>query len=179
MTLTASPATAEPMSRVAGTARPTPPVVALLRRMLTASVLAGHAAWVLAIVLGLVLSGRLGALNAAVGGAVVVFFYAAGQGLQLLASVLDPRQGMALTVTSFVTRAGLLGLLLLGVQNAPRLEDLFRPLAFCVGVALVLVGWLGGMFWSWSHTRVPSYDQHWDPRPLPPRRTPRQARDEG
>lgn len=156
MTLTATVSMAEPRL----------PAAAMMRRMLASSIALAHAAWLVAIFLGYILQGPAGAGNAAVGGAIVVFFYAAGQGIQLLASVLDPRQGMALTVSSFLTRASLLGLLLVVAGHYPRLEALLRPASLLLGVALVLGAWLFGMFWSWQHTRVPAYDQHWDPRPL-------------
>lgn len=169
MTIVPVPAMVEPMAPR--------PAVAMMMRMLRSSLALGHVAWFLAMFIGHLLSGPTGLANAAVGGAVVVFFYAAGQGIQMLASEMDPQSAMGLTVTSFVTRAALLGLLLVGANKYPAVEQVFRPVAFFTGVVLVLSGWLVGMFLAWSRTRIPVYDQHWDPRPLVRRR--RSRRDHG
>lgn len=138
----------------------------MMLRMLRTALALAHAAWLVAFGLGYLLSGPVGLANAAVGGGIVVFFYAAGQGVQLLASELDPQTGMGLVVASFLTRATLLGLLLVGVTTYPSVAAVFRPVPFFAAVLLVLAGWLGGMFFAWSHMRVPVYDAHWDPRPL-------------
>lgn len=143
------------------------PAVAMMMRMIRASLLVAHACWVIAFALSWWLSGVVGVVNAAVGGGLVIAFYAAGQGIQMLASEMEAQAAMGLTVTSFMTRAALLGLLLLAANRHPAIEDIFRPVEFFTAVMLVLAGWLGGMFLAWRNTRVPVYDQHWDPRPRP------------
>lgn len=175
MSLAASPTMVEPIhgaegdssSRGPRTRRPQPsPAVAMMTIMLRRSLLFAHAAWLVALGLAFWVDGPLGVANAAVGGGAVVFFYAAGQGIQMLAGEMDPQSGMGLTVVSFVTRAGLLGLLLLGLGASESLQAVFRPVSFFSGLVIVLVGWLAGMFVAWSRMRVPVYDADWDPRPL-------------
>lgn len=162
MMLATAPAMAETTSRP-----PARPAVVMMMRMMKASLLLAHACWAIAFGLAWWMSGAVGVVNAAVGGGLVIAFYAAGQGVQMLASELEAQAAMGLTVTSFMTRAALLGLLLLAANRHPAIEDIFRPVEFFTAVMLVLAGWLGGMFLAWRNTRVPVYDQHWDPRPRP------------
>ena len=141
------------------------PAVAMMTTMLRRSLVFAHAAWIIALGLCFWIDGPLGVANAAIGGGAVIFFYAAGQGIEMLAGELDPHSGMGLTVASFVTRAALLGLLWVGLDASESVQAAFRPVSFFTGLMLVLVGWLTGMFVAWSRMRVPVYDADWDPRP--------------
>lgn len=142
------------------------PAVAMMSAMLKRSLLFAHAFWLIAAGISFWIDGPTGVVNAAVGGGAVIFFYAAGQGIQMLAGELDPQAGMGVTVASFVTRAALLGLLWVGLASSASAQAAFRPVSFFVALLLVLLGWLLGMFQAWSRLRVPVYDADWDPRPL-------------
>lgn len=148
------------------TTRAPSPAVAMMSKMLKRSLVFAHAFWLIAVSICFWIDGPVGIANAAVGGAAVVFFYAAGQGIQMLAGELDPQAGMGLTVASFVTRAALMGLLWIGLSSSESAQEIFRPVSFFLSLMLVLVGWLTGMFVAWSQMRVPVYDADWDPRPL-------------
>ncbi|MGJ6979380.1 hypothetical protein ACSDQ9_02445 [Aestuariimicrobium soli] len=130
----------------------------LLSSMMRSSLLFAQAALLVALGVGWFTAGAVGLGNAAAGGALVLLFFAAGQGVQLLAGELDPRQGLGLTLMSYLVRAALLGGALLAVQRSQRLAEAFRPVPFCWGVGLVLVAWLAGMFWAHAHLRIPVYD---------------------
>lgn len=123
--------------------------------MLKGSLLLAHAALVACLGAALVIAGGAGLANAAVGGALVIFFFAAGQGVQLLASELDPRTGMGVTLTSYAVRVVLLGLLLAAAMRSERVAELFHPTIFFASVVVVLVGWLTGMFVAYSRLRIP------------------------
>ena len=173
MTIAPTVAMVEPAP---GARRAASPAVALMTSMLRRSLVFAHAGLLVALGIGFWMAGPLGALNAAFGGAVVVFFYAAGQGIQMLAGELDPQSGMGLTVVSYVTRVTLLGLLWVGINASPALAEAFRPAVFLTAVLVVLAAWLAGMFVAWSQARVPVYDQDFDPRPKTPgHRSPRPA----
>ncbi|MGD8213556.1 hypothetical protein [Aestuariimicrobium sp. Y1814] len=148
------------------TGKSSSPAVAMMTRMLKSSLAYAHAMWLVAVGICFWIDGQAGMANAAVGGGAVVFFYAAGQGIQMLAGELDPHSGMGLTVASFVTRAALLGLLWVGLSASEAAQAAFRPVSFFLSLLLVLAGWLLGMFLAWSRMRVPVYDADWDPRPL-------------
>ena len=126
--------------------------------MLRTSLLAAQGALVIAMVVGWFTHGLLGLANAAAGGALVLLFFGAGQGVHLLASEVEARAGFGLTLMSFLVRAALLGGALLAVQRSPRLAEAFSPVPFCWGVGLVLTAWLAGMFWAHAHLRIPVYD---------------------
>ncbi|CAI9410410.1 hypothetical protein [Aestuariimicrobium sp. T2.26MG-19.2B] len=130
----------------------------LLSSMMRGSLLFAHAALLIALGVGWLTSGAAGLANAASGGAMVVLFFAAGQGVQVLAGELDPRAGLGLTLLSYLVRAALLAAALLAVQNSQQVADAFRPVPFCWGVGLVLAGWLSGMFWAHARLRIPVYD---------------------
>lgn len=164
MSLVATSTMAEPVD--GSGRRPVSPAVAMMTRMLKSSLAFAHAMWLVAVGICFWIDGPLGMANAAVGGGSVVFFYAAGQGIQMLAGELDPHSGMGLTVASFVTRAALLGLLWVGLSSSTSAQAAFRPVSFFLSLLLVLAGWLLGMFLAWSQLRVPVYDADWDPRPL-------------
>lgn len=126
--------------------------------MLRTSLLVAQVALVIAMGVGWFTHGILGLANAAAGGALVLLFFGAGQGVHLLASEVEARTGMGLTLMSFVVRAMLLGGALLAVQRSPRLTEAFSPAPFCWGVGLVLTAWLAGMFWAYAYLRIPVYD---------------------
>ena len=174
MSLAATPMMAEPIDGPAASSdadcpragRAASPAVAMMSAMLKRSLLFAHAFWLVAAGICYWIDGPVGVANAAVGGGAVVFFYAAGQGIQMLAGELDPHSGMGLTVASFVTRAALMGLLWIGLSSSASAQEIFRPVSFFLSLVLVLAGWLTGMFVAWSQMRVPVYDADWDPRPL-------------
>lgn len=165
MSLAATPMMAEPIDGPSAGGVPSP-AVAMMSTMLKRSLLFAHAFWLVAAGVCYWIDGPTGVANAAVGGGAVVFFYAAGQGIQMLAGELDPRTGMGLTVASFITRAALMGLLWVGLTSSESAQQIFRPVSFFLSLVLVLTGWLLGMFVAWSRMRVPVYDADWDPRPL-------------
>ncbi|MGD7731771.1 hypothetical protein ACQCX5_02270 [Propionibacteriaceae bacterium G57] len=167
MSTTASPMMAEPIDAASNPAGRAPsPAVAMMTTMLRKSLGFAHAAWLVALGIAFWAQGLHGVVSAAVGGGVVIFFYAAGQGLQMLAGELGASRGLVLTIVSFIARAALLGALWFGIASSPSLATGFRPLSFVIGLGLVLFGWLGGMFWAWAHLRIPVYDADWDARPL-------------
>lgn len=130
----------------------------ILTYLLRSSLIASQLALVLAAALGLLIAGPLGALNAAVGSAVVIVFFASGQGIQLIAGELGGSNGLLLTLTSYLVRVGLLGLGLWLVGHSDSLSAVLRPDALVLGLVLTLVAWLAGMFVGHARVRKPVYD---------------------
>lgn len=126
--------------------------------MLKGSMVVAHAALLACIGIGIVVAGPVGGANAAIGGALVIFFYAAGQGVQLLASDLEDRTAMGVLLTSYAVRVVLMGLLLAAAMRWDRLDELFRPAIFFGSVVAVLVAWLAGMFVTHSRLRIPAVE---------------------
>ncbi|WP_203566343.1 hypothetical protein [Aestuariimicrobium ganziense] len=137
----------------------------LLSAMVKGSFAFAHVAWLVAVGIGFWWAQGLGAANAAVGGALVLFFFGAGQGVQLLAGEMDPRTGVGLAMLSYLARVAVLGGLLWLAMNDARLDALFLRGPFFVSVMVVLLGWLAGMFWVHSRLRIPIYDSQWDEGP--------------
>lgn len=133
------------------------------RQMMLGGVVGGHLAGATVIGLALAIGGSDALLTSLLGFAAVVIFYAIGQALEVIASELEPMQGMALVLVSYAVRvvgiaAGLW--YLLGLSSvAPRIRDGW--LLLCV-VATVL-GWVTGVVLVASRQRVPVYDTEYQP----------------
>ncbi|MDF1490123.1 hypothetical protein [Tessaracoccus caeni] len=133
------------------------------RQMMRGGVIGGHLVGVTVIGLALALGGGDAVLTSVLGFAAVVIFYAIGQALEVVASELEPMQGMALVLVSYAVRvigiaAGLWFLLSLEAV-APRVSDGWLLLSV-VGTVL---GWVSGVVLVASRQRVPVYDHEYQP----------------
>lgn len=133
------------------------------REMMIGGLIAGHIAGLTIIGLALALSGGGGALTAALGFAAVVIFYSIGQAIEVVASELEPFQGLGLVLVSYAVRvvgiaAGLWGLLSLPAV-APHISDGWLLLS----VAGTVIAWVTGVVFVASRQRVPVYDHEYEP----------------
>ncbi|HMR48275.1 MAG TPA: hypothetical protein PKE40_14625 [Arachnia sp.] len=151
-----SPAPDRPRARVTAATR-------RARQMMLGGVAGGHLAGLTVIGLSLALGGTDALLTALLGFAAVVIFYAIGQALEVVASELEPMQGMALVLISYAVRvigiaAGLWFLLRLP-SVAPRIVDGWLLLS----VVATVLGWVTGVVLVASRQRVPVYDEEYQP----------------
>lgn len=130
----------------------------ILVYLLRSSLVASQLALLVAAGVGLLMAGPLGAVNAVVGGAAVIVFFATGQGVQLIAAEQTGSNGLLLTLTSYLVRVVLLGLGLWLVGHTPALLEALRPGALAVGLVLTMLAWLGGMVLAHARVRKPVYD---------------------
>lgn len=133
------------------------------RQMMVGGLVAGQVVGITIIGLALALGGANAALTAALGFAAVVIFYSIGQALEVVASELEPMQGMALVLISYAVRvigiaAGLWGMLSLPAV-APRVVDGWLLLSI-VGT---VIAWVTGVVLVASRQRVPVYDTEYEP----------------
>jgi ATP synthase protein I len=130
------------------------PALAMLRGALVAAVVVGvNAAAVAAIASGL--DGLWGAL---LGVLTVVLF----SGLGLLALHLSrrtsPTTQLAVALASYTGRIGVFGLLLALALGSESLERTVDLTALGLTALVVVMGWMAGEIWAWSHLRIPIYD---------------------
>ena len=133
------------------------------RQMMFGGLVLGHVVGITIIGLGLAIGGVNAALTAALGFAAVVIFYSIGQALEVVASELEPMQGMALVLVSYAVRvigiaAGLWAILRLPAV-APRVEGGWLLLS----IAGTVFAWVTGVVLVASRQRVPVYDTEYHP----------------
>lgn len=133
------------------------------RQMMFGGLALGHVVGITIIGLGLAIGGVNAALTAALGFAAVVIFYSIGQALEVVASELEPTQGMALVLVSYAVRvigiaAGLWAILRLPAV-APRVEGGWLLLS----IAGTVFAWVTGVVLVASRQRVPVYDTEYHP----------------
>ncbi|AQP47229.1 hypothetical protein BW730_06645 [Tessaracoccus aquimaris] len=133
------------------------------RQMMFGGLVLGHVVGITIIGLGLAIGGVNAALTAALGFAAVVIFYSIGQALEVVASELEPMQGMALVLVSYAVRvigiaAGLWAILRLPAV-APRVEGGWLLLS----IAGTVFAWVTGVVLVASRQRVPVYDSEYHP----------------
>lgn len=133
------------------------------RQMMIGGLLGGHLAGGLVIAGGFLFGGFDGGITAVLGFAAVVIFYSVGQALEVIASELEPLQGLGLVLVSYAVRtigiaAGLWTLLELP-QVAPHIRDGWLLLS----VVATVIAWVSGVVLVASRQRVPIYDHEYVP----------------
>ncbi len=133
------------------------------KEMMVGGLVGGHAVGALIIVAAWVLDGPKATFTAALGFASVVIFYCVGQAIEVVASEMEPMQGMGLVLVSYAVRvigiaAGLWTLLSLP-QVAPHVVDGWLLLS----VVGTVMAWVTGVVVVAARQRVPVYDHEYRP----------------
>lgn len=133
------------------------------KEMMVGGLAAGHAVGLLIIAAAWLLGSPEATFTAALGFASVVIFYSVGQAIEVVASEMEPMQGMGLVLVSYAVRvigiaAGLWTLLALP-QVAPHVVDGWLLLSV-VGTVLA---WVTGVVVVAARQRVPVYDHEYRP----------------
>lgn len=110
-----------------------------------------------------ILQGTVGAVNAAVAGAVVLLFAATGQAVQMVATDMADSNGMLLVVASYLGRVVAMGALLwVAMAHSGSIEPVLDRMSVMAGSLATLVGWIGGVIWTHAHQQVSVYDSQWE-----------------
>lgn len=134
--------------------------VRLCLGMLRGALVGGHLCLVAALAAGWATRGATGAANAAIGGALVMVFFATGQAVQMLAAEMADSSGMALLMASYLLRVlALAGVLWAAMAHQDRLEQVFDRTTFFAGAMACLAGWIGGILVAHSRQHVHVYDR--------------------
>jgi ATP synthase protein I len=126
----------------------------MLRGALVAATVVGvNAAAVSAVAAGL--KGLWGAL---LGLLMVVVFSGAGLLAVHLARRTTPTMQLAVAMASYTGRIAIFGGLLAIALSSESLDRNVNLTALGVSAMVVVMGWMAGEIWAWSHLRVPIYD---------------------
>ncbi len=131
--------------------------------MMIGGLVAGHVVGLTIIGLALALDGASAALTAALGFAAVVVFYSIGQALEVVASELEPFQGLGLVMVSYAVRVIGIAAGLWGVLNLDAVAPHVRDGWLLLSVAGTVLAWVSGVVVIASRQRVPVYDTEYTP----------------
>lgn len=144
----------------AGSNRPGPSVVAVRARRLLAGGLAGaHAVALICVGVFAVRDGLPGLASAALGAALVVFFYTVGKTVQVRYADAAATTLFRASVMSYIIRVSLLGALLLAYLRFADDSSRLLPLPLAVTAVVTVVGWLAGEILVYSRLRIPNFDE--------------------
>ncbi|MCM3886373.1 hypothetical protein [Frankia sp. R82] len=121
-----------------------------------------------AIALAAVLRGGTAVVSVVVGLAIVVAFFSISKLAVGAVARRAPHHLLAAALGTYALKIGLLGALLLGIQDTDTLDLPAFAWTIFVGVFV----WMGAELWVATHTRVPFYDPQrpgaWDAGRRPP-----------
>ena len=135
--------------------------------MMIGGLIAGHVVGLTIVGLALGIGGGGPALTAALGFAAVVIFYSIGQAIEVVASELDPMQGMGLVLISYAVRVVGIAAGLWGLLNLPAVAPHVSNGWLLLSVAGTVLAWVSGVVFVASRQHVPVYDREYQPPPHP------------
>ncbi|RRD47883.1 hypothetical protein [Tessaracoccus sp. OH4464_COT-324] len=134
------------------------------RQMMLGGLIAGHVVGAIVSLGAYLFGGADGLLTALLGFASVVVFYSVGQWLEVIATELEPMQGLGLVLVSYAVRvvgiAAALWALLSLEQVAPHVVDGW----LVASVVATVLAWVTGVVVVASRQRVPIYDVEYQAR---------------
>ncbi|GAA4900147.1 hypothetical protein GCM10025789_18130 [Tessaracoccus lubricantis] len=133
------------------------------REMMVGGLVAGHVVGLTVLGLALAIDGPSAALTAALGFAAVVIFYSIGQALEVVASELEPFQGLGLVLVSYAVRVVGIAAGLWGLLGLPAIAPHVSKGWLLLSVAGTVLAWVFGVVFVASRQRVPVYDTEYQP----------------
>jgi ATP synthase protein I len=130
------------------------PALAMLRGALVAAVVVG----VNAAVVSAVAAGLKGLWGALLGLLMVIIFSGAGLLAVHLSRRTTPTMQLAVAMASYTGRIAIFGGLLAIALSSESLDRNVNLTALGISAMVVVMGWMAGEIWAWSHLRVPIYD---------------------
>ena len=105
---------------------------------------------VVAVVVGLAVSGAGGAVGAAIGMVIVVVFFSIGQ--LILGSVLrnNPQMAMTVAMMTYLVKLGVLFVFIIVFADTP----MFDTKVFAATVVVCTIAWTAAEVWVFSRTKV-------------------------
>lgn len=131
--------------------------------MMVGGLVLGQVVGITIIGLGLAVGGIDAALTAALGFAAVLIFYSIGQALEVVASELEPMQGLGLVMISYAVRVIGIAAGLWAILGHPAVGPHVRDGWLLLSVAGTVIAWVTGVVLVASRQRVPVYDTQYDP----------------
>lgn len=128
-------------------------------KLLVGGLIGWHGALLVAIVVGALVGGVLGAVSAILGAAVTLVYYTVGQGVQVQFADAPPHVLRTVSVWSYVVRVAVLGLLLWVVIEWPSVLALLDTRGLFAGIVLGVLGWLVGLVLMHRKLRIPIFDE--------------------
>ncbi|HEY0472613.1 MAG TPA: hypothetical protein VGD34_13135 [Kribbella sp.] len=126
----------------------------MLRGALVAAVVVG----VNAAVVSAVAAGLKGLWGALLGLLMVIIFSGAGLLAVHLSRRTTPTMQLAVAMASYTGRIAIFGGLLAIALSSESLDRNVNLTALGISAMVVVMGWMAGEIWAWSHLRVPIYD---------------------
>ena len=130
------------------------PALAMLRGALVAALVVG----VNAAAVSTVAAGVPGLLGALLGLLIVIVFSGAGLLALHLSRKTSPTTQLAVAMASYTGRIAIFGGLLAVALNSDSLDKHVNLTVLGVVAMVVVMGWMAGEIWAWSHLRIPIYD---------------------
>jgi ATP synthase protein I len=126
--------------------------------MLRGALVAGVVVGVNAAAVSAVAAGLKGLWGALLGLLMVIVFSGAGLLALHLSRRTSPTMQLALAMASYTGRIAIFGGLLAVAMNSDSLGENVDLTALGISAIVVVMGWMAGEIWAWSHLRVPIYD---------------------
>ncbi len=133
------------------------------KQMMMGGLVFGQVVGLTVIGLGLAIGGGDAALTAALGFASVLIFYSIGQALEVVASELEPMQGLGLVLVSYAVRVIGIAAGLWAILSHPSVAPHIRDGWLVLSVAGTVIAWVTGVVFVASRQRVPVYDTEYEP----------------
>lgn len=135
------------------------------KEMMLGGLIGGHVVGLTIVGLALAMGGGGAALTAALGFAAVVIFYSIGQAIEVIASELEPFQGMGLVLVSYGVRVVGIAAGLWGLLSLPSIAPHVSRGWLLLSVSGTVVAWVIGVVFVASRQHVPVYDTEYEPPP--------------
>lgn len=129
--------------------------------MMLGALVLSHAIGFGVIGLALAVDGVSGLITAALGFAAVIIFYAIGQALEVVATEMDPMQGMGLVLVSYGVRVVGIAAGLWAILSLESVAEHVIDLWLVVSVTATVLAWVTGVVLVASRQRVPVYDEEY------------------
>jgi len=139
--------------KVAGQATRHPALVMLRGALLAAMVVGVNTAAIATVAAGL--EGLWGAL---LGLLMVIVFSGAGLFALHLSRRATPTMQLAVAMASYTGRIAIFGGLLTVALSSESLAENVNLTALGISAMVVVMGWMAGEIWAWTHLRIPIYD---------------------
>lgn len=128
------------------------------KEMMLGGVVGGHVAGFTVMGLALGIDGADGLISAALAFAAAVLFYAIGQWLEVIATEVDPVQGMGLVLASYGIRVVGIAAGLWWILSTPQIAPRVIGGWLVASMAATVLAWVAGVVLVASRQRVPVYD---------------------
>ena len=133
------------------------------KEMMVGGLVGGHVVGLTIIGLALALGGGGAALTAALGFAAVVIFYSIGQAIEVVASELEPFQGLGLVMVSYGVRVVGIAAGLWALLSLPAVAPHVAKGWLLLSVTGTVLAWVIGVVFVASRQHVPVYDTEYEP----------------